>query len=109
MAAAQPIDTVEKLMTEATDDDFRWIGRKAAQQPEAAKHINFKMKQIIPRLKSKNAFWQAKDKEVVNRNTALQAALDDANATIAVLRSRIELLETEIGVELDNTEDLIEA
>ena len=96
-------------MSETTDDNYRWIGREAAQQPEAAKHINFKMKQIIPRLKNKNAFWQSKYQEVVDRNTDLQAALDDANATIAVLRSRIELLETEMGVELDNTDDLIEA
>ena len=60
MAAAKPIDTVQKVLNEATDDDFRWIGREAAQQPEAAKHMNFKMKQILPRLKNKNAFWQTK-------------------------------------------------
>ena len=40
---------------------------------------------------------------------ALQAELNDANATIAELRIRLELLETEMVAELDNTEELIEA
>ena len=109
MAGANPVDPVQKVLNEAQEDDYKWLGREASQQPEAAKHMNFRMNKILPRLRSKNAFWQTKYEEVVNKNTDLQAALDDANATIAVLRSRIEVLENDIGIELNNTDDLIEA
>ena len=71
-------------------------GREAAQQPEACKHINFKLSKITPRLKSKNIFSQSKYRELANRNTALQTQLAEANATIAELRAKLEVLESEM-------------
>ena len=66
MDAAQQIEPLEKIMTDATDDDHWLIGREAAQEPEACKHVNFELSKATTRFKAKNVFWQS----IVNQNTA---------------------------------------
>ena len=53
------MESVDQVMTDANDDDYKWIGKETLAS-ETSRNVQIKLSRVSLRLKAKNNFWQKK-------------------------------------------------